>query len=85
MKPVELENPDIRLAGPEDVPECGELTAVIDRDGHGRKCFVSLWTPTIEEIRALAKGGCVALSIAGAWHPPVALGVMDKRGNVVDG
>ena len=85
MKPVELENPDIVLRGPEDMPECGELTAVIERDEHGRQYFVSLWTPTIEEIRALAKGGRVALSIAGAGHPPVALGVMDKRGNLVDG
>lgn len=84
MKPVELENPDIVLHGPADTPECGELTATIELDEHGRPYFVSLWMPTIKEIMALMNGGAVALHIVGRSHPPVAVGVMDINGNPVD-
>lgn len=84
MKPVELEDPDIVLRGPADMPECGELTATIELDEHGRPYFVSLWVPTFEEVMALMKGGAVTLSIVGRSHPPVAVGVMDISGNPVD-
>ena len=84
MKPVKLENPDIVFRGPADMPECGELTATIEIDEHGRPYFVSLWVPTIKEIMALLSGGAVALRIVGRSHPPVAVGVMDINGNSVD-
>ena len=84
MKPVELENPDIVLRGPADMPECGELTATIELDERERPYFVSLWVPTIKEIMALLAGGAVALSVVGRSHPPVAIGVMDISGNPVD-
>ena len=29
MKPVKLENPDVVLRGPADMPECGDLTAIM--------------------------------------------------------
>lgn len=84
MKPVKLENPDIVLRGPADMPQCGELTATIEIDEHERPYFVSLWMPTIKEILALMKGGAVTLSVVGRSHPPVAIGVMDISGNPVD-
>lgn len=85
MKSVELQNPDIRLTGPEDMPECGELTAMIARNEHGRQYFVSFWKPTREEITALVRGGSFTLTIAGPEHPPVALGVLDREGRLIDG
>ena len=83
MKPVELENPDIVLRGPADMPECGNLTAVKVNE-NGYPGFVSLWKPSRAELAALMKGGAVAIHIVGMSHPPVALGVMDISGNPVD-
>ena len=85
MRLVELQNPDIRLTCPEDMPECGELTAMIARDEHERPYVVSFWKPTREEVIALVRGGGIALSIAGSKHPPVALGVLDREGRLIDG
>ena len=83
MKPVELENPDVVLRGPADMPECGDLTAIMVSE-NGYPGFVSLWKPSQAELAALMKGGAVALSVVGRSHPPVALGVMDISGNPVD-
>ena len=83
MKPVELENPDIVLRGPADMPGCGDLTAIMVSE-NGYPGFVSLWKPSQAELAALMKGGAVTLSVVGMSHPPVALGVMDISGNPVD-
>lgn len=84
MTPVKLENPDIVLRGPEDMPECGNLTAVkVNKNGY--LGFVSLWKPSQAELAALMKGGAVSIHIVGMSHPPVALGVIDINGNPVDG
>ena len=84
MTPVKLKNPDIVLRGPEDMPECGNLTAVkVNKDGYPG--FVSLWKPSQAELAALMKGGAVSIHIVGMSHPPVALGVIGINGNPVDG
>ena len=83
MKPVELEDPDIVLRSPEDMPECGNLTAHIVYENE-RPGIVSLWKPSLAEFVALMKGGAVTLHIVGMSHPPVAIGVMDVNGNQVD-
>ena len=83
MKPVELENPDVVLRGPADMPECCDLTAIMVSE-NGYPGFVSLWKPSQSELAALMKGGTVAIHIVGMSHPPVALGVMDISGNPVD-
>lgn len=84
MKPVKLENPDIVLRGPEDMPECGNLTAVKVNE-NGYPGFVSLWKPSQAELAALMKGGAVSIHIVGRSHPPVAPGVIDINGNPVYG
>ena len=83
MKPVKLENPDVVLRGPADMPECGDLTAIMVSE-NGYPGFVSLWKPSQAELAALMKGGTVAIHIVGMSHPPVAVGVMDINGNSVD-
>jgi hypothetical protein len=83
MKPVELQNPDVVLLPPPDMPECGTLTAVKFDEG-GSRGFVSVWQPSPDELRALVQGGCVTLAIVGTGHPPVAVGVQDAQGNLVE-
>lgn len=83
MKPVELQNPDVVLLPPPDMPECGTLMA-IKFDEDGTRGFVSFWRPSPDELSALVKGGCVSLAIVGTGHPPVAVGVKDVQGNLVE-
>lgn len=83
MKPVELANPDVVLTPPPDMPECGILTAVKFDEG-GNRGFVSLWKPSVAEIRAIVQGGCISLAVCGGAHPPVTLGVQDVQGNLVE-
>jgi hypothetical protein len=44
-------------------------------DWNGAPAIVSYWTPTPEELIALAAGAKVALWVVGDTHPPVALKV----------
>ena len=83
MKPVELANPDVMLLPPPDMPECGTLTAVKFDEG-GQQGFVSVWRPSNAELRALVQGGTITLAVIGGSHPPVALGVQDTEGNLVE-
>lgn len=83
MKPVELQNPDVVLLPPEGMPECGTLTAIKFNE-EGRQGFVSVWRPSLQEIRALIQGGTITLAVSGTGHPPVALGVQDAFGNLVE-
>lgn len=49
------------------------ITRIQWSDGeHG---VVSFWTPTPEELKLLAQGKPVRLSIIGKTHPPIMLGV----------
>lgn len=41
------------------------------------------WPKT--NTRLIAKGGSFTLTIAGPEHPPVALGVLDREGRLIDG
>lgn len=53
MTPVKLGNPDIVLRGPEDMPECGNLTAAASQqNGYPAR---SLWKPSQAELAALMK------------------------------
>ena len=83
MKPVELANPDVVLTPPDDMPECGILTAVKFDEG-GNRGFVSVWQLSPAELRALVQGGTITLAVVGGSHPPVALGVQDVQGNLVE-
>lgn len=83
MKPVVLQNPDIVLMPPDDMPECQPLTAV-RFDQEGVDGFVSVWRPSAAEVRALAEGGAVVVFVAGSSHPPIALGVQDRNGEQAD-
>lgn len=80
MRPIVLENPDVVLMPPDDMPECQPLTAVKFTDD-GVSGFVSVWKPSREEVAALAAGGSVVVFVAGSGHPPIALGVQDTAGN----
>lgn len=84
MKPVIFPNADVVLKGPADMPECGDLTAFIEHDENGTQYLMSVWRPSIAEIRALTKGGRFVLSICGTIHPPVAIGVINNDGDLID-
>lgn len=79
MKPVVLENPDVVLMPPPDMPECQPLTAVKHDDGENQG-FVSVWRPSKAEAQALIEGGAVVVFVAGSGHPPIALGVQTVTG-----
>lgn len=84
MKPVEMQNPDVILKGPSDMPECGDLHAVAEVYDE-RLWLTSVWKPTPEELAALNDGGSVVLSICAPRHPVVAVGTMDRTGEAVEG
>ncbi len=55
--------------------ECGSLAIVDIQTERGRPQMVSAWFPTPDEVKRMATGQPVYLSVFGTVHPPVALWV----------
>lgn len=48
---------------------------VTDHELDGMPAMMSFWRPSEAELQALLAGGLVALTVLGATHPPVSVGV----------
>ncbi len=80
MKPALIEGHTRALGAPVDwKPEqhgpCGTLPIRDETNGPHFSQMVSEWTPTWEEAAAIVAGAPVRLTVVGASHPVVSLGV----------
>lgn len=77
MRPTQHpSNNDVLRAPPGiQVDECAPLAITRVMYSNGIPCVRSYWRPTEEERKAIAAGALVAISVWGATHPPIAIGV----------
>jgi hypothetical protein len=68
MQPLRISNATRVLAETQD--EYLAL-AILDEEINGTPCMTSIWEPTPRELKHLADGGAVRLTIVGSSHPPV--------------
>lgn len=54
--------------------ECHKLPVAVGKNGN-YATYTSYWRPTKEECDAIQEGAVVVLTVFGANHPPVAVGV----------
>lgn len=69
-------NDDV-LGAPPGVPidECNALPITRIQYSDGTPAVASYWRPTPAELALLAQGAAVRLTVLGATHPPLMLGV----------
>ena len=60
--------------GLKDMPDCQDLHVRVSQE-NGQRVITSAWFPSPEEIRAMADGHAVHLTIYGSGHPVVSLSV----------
>ena len=65
------------LGAPPGVPidECNALPITRIQYSDGTPAVASYWRPTPAELALLAQGAAVRLTVLGATHPPLMLGV----------
>lgn len=68
MQPLRISNATRVLAETQD--EYHAL-AILDEEIDGVNQMTSVWEPTPKELKDLANGGAVRLTILGRAHPPV--------------
>lgn len=73
MEPIYHSTNNMTLGPPKDVKpgECQSLSATMTHDEVGRRCMVSFWKPTPEELALLNSNGSIGLWVFGQAHPMV--------------
>lgn len=51
---------------------------------HGMRCRRSFWQPSAQELRCLAQGGPVVITMLGMSHPPITLEAINPEQGVDD-
>lgn len=72
MKFQHHDSNNMLLGPPKGMDNCEPLPATMIIEEVGTR-IVSFWRPNEAELAILNAGGCVALHIFGAFHPPVAI------------
>jgi hypothetical protein len=83
MIPTKIRGANVTLSAPNDWNDtdatCAELPVLMQETASVGMTFQSAWRPTPEELKSLAKGYAVILTVCGRQHPPVSITVSDRR------
>lgn len=75
MTPGSIRDSNFTFKAPPDMENCQDLRVRIAKDAQDNMTITSAWYPSPDEVRALAAGQPVWVTVWGNGLPPMALGV----------
>lgn len=70
LLPAKFPEVNLELKPPVDMPECGTLPVLLDKE---KGVFVSFWPISPDQLERVKEGGGIWLGVIASSHPPVFL------------